>query len=75
MQCAHEPCTCVVMEHGAFCSVFCQEPTTPDTCSCGHPECEAANPLGSDLDVDVNTFEPHTLGESVKAPNVKPLAR
>ncbi len=73
MQCAHEICTCETPEEAPFCDPACRDQGDAKACACGHDTCENAV-IEPDLPVDVEAFDPHTLGEAVKAPFVTPKA-
>lgn len=43
MECAHEPCTCVVIEEGEFCSEACATGSLSGLfCGCDHVACRAS---------------------------------
>lgn len=43
MECAHEPCTCRVMEKGEFCSEPCELGTISGAfCGCDHAVCQSS---------------------------------
>jgi hypothetical protein len=43
MECAHEACTCLVMEKGEFCSESCEIGTMSGVfCGCDHPACQGS---------------------------------
>jgi hypothetical protein len=43
MECAHESCTCLVMEEGGFCSESCEVGTiSGGFCGCDHAVCQAS---------------------------------
>lgn len=43
MECAHEPCTCQVIENAGFCSESCEMGTISGPfCGCDHAACQAS---------------------------------
>lgn len=51
MTCAHDTCTCLVEEQGAYCSEGCNTMTegTDAICPCRHAECRASLEGGAEL--------------------------
>lgn len=61
--CPHGPCTCVVANEDQHCSAACSTHQGPG-CGCGHDVCDGF----TDRNIDQDTFDPHTVGESMAAP-------
>lgn len=69
MPCKHEACTCRTAFGAEYCSPSCESAADPNAagCACGHGQCEASPTDSRQVDGDV--FDPHTVAESMTAPN------
>lgn len=70
MTCQHQACTCNASSGTEFCSLACANGEESAVCDCRHDECEASA-TGSRA-VDGDAFDPHTVAESVTAPDTVP---
>lgn len=66
MTCQHQPCTCEAAAGAERCAPSCGQTAGDGGCDCSHAACSAAP--GDSRSVDGDAFDPHTVAESLKAP-------